>query len=100
MDNTGRTIAAMERGGTGLAIVNELLGYMRERLREFGYVEIKTPLERVEEVIGVVWEVEKQISTVVAIGVGAMMWRAAAGVVCQRQIGQPRARARPTRRRM
>ena len=32
-------------------------------------VEIKTPVERVEEVIRVVWEVEKQISTVVAIGV-------------------------------
>ena len=32
-------------------------------------VEIKTPVERVEEVIRVVWEVEKQIYTVVAIGV-------------------------------
>jgi ferredoxin len=32
-------------------------------------VEIKTPVERVEEVIRVVWEVEKQIDTVVAIGV-------------------------------
>jgi ferredoxin len=33
-------------------------------------VEIKVSLERVEEIIRLVWEVEKQIETVVAIGVG------------------------------
>ena len=33
-------------------------------------VEIKTPVERTEEVIRLVWDVEKQIDTVVAIGVG------------------------------
>ncbi len=32
-------------------------------------VEIKTPVERVEEVIRAVWEVEREIDTVVAIGV-------------------------------
>ena len=34
-------------------------------------VEIKVPIERLEEVIRVVWEVEKRLDTVVAIGVGA-----------------------------
>src|SRR6202161_4797907 len=34
-------------------------------------VEIKVPIQRVEEVIGLVREVEKQIETVVALGVGA-----------------------------
>jgi ferredoxin len=34
-------------------------------------VEIKVPIERVEEVIRLVWEVEKQIDTVVCLGVGA-----------------------------
>jgi hypothetical protein len=33
-------------------------------------VEIKVPVERTEEIIRLVWEVEKQIDTVVAIGVG------------------------------
>lgn len=33
-------------------------------------VEIKVPVERTEEVIRLVWEVEKQINTVVALGVG------------------------------
>ncbi len=28
----------------GLAVINEMLAYMRERYREFGYIEIKTPL--------------------------------------------------------
>ena len=34
-------------------------------------VEIKVPVERAEEIIRLVWEVEKQIETVVALGVGA-----------------------------
>jgi len=34
-------------------------------------VEIKVPVERTEPIIRLVWEVEKQIETVVAIGVGA-----------------------------
>src|SRR3954453_13543837 len=34
-------------------------------------VEIKVPVERTEEVIRLVWEIEKQIDTVVALGVGA-----------------------------
>ena len=34
-------------------------------------VEIKTPVERTEEIIRLVWEVEKQIDTVVALGIGA-----------------------------
>jgi hypothetical protein len=34
-------------------------------------VEIKVPIERTEEVIRLVWEIEKQIDTVVALGVGA-----------------------------
>jgi len=34
-------------------------------------VEIKVPLGRTEEVIRMVWDVEKQIDTVIAIGVGA-----------------------------
>jgi len=33
-------------------------------------VEIKVPLARAEEVIRLVWEIEKQINTVVALGVG------------------------------
>jgi hypothetical protein len=33
-------------------------------------VEIKVSLERAEEIIRLVWEVEKQIETVVALGVG------------------------------
>ena len=33
-------------------------------------VEIKAPVERTEEIIRLVWDVEKQIDTVVAIGVG------------------------------
>jgi hypothetical protein len=33
-------------------------------------VEIKVPVERTEEIIRLVWEVEKQIVTVVALGVG------------------------------
>src|SRR5712671_7628284 len=34
-------------------------------------VEIKAPVERTEEIIRLVWEVEKQIDTVVALGIGA-----------------------------
>ena len=34
-------------------------------------VEIKVPVERTEEIIRLVWEVEAQIDTVVALGVGA-----------------------------
>jgi hypothetical protein len=34
-------------------------------------VEIKVPVARAEEVIRLVWEIEKQIDTVVALGVGA-----------------------------
>jgi hypothetical protein len=34
-------------------------------------VEIKTTVERIEEILRLVWEVEKQIDTVVSIGVGA-----------------------------
>jgi hypothetical protein len=33
-------------------------------------VEIKVPVERTEEVIRLVWEVEKRLDTVVALGVG------------------------------
>src|SRR5436309_5888057 len=33
-------------------------------------IEIKVPVERAEEIIRLVWEVEKQIDTVVALGVG------------------------------
>jgi ferredoxin len=34
-------------------------------------VEIKVPVERTEEIIRLVWDVEKQLDTVVALGVGA-----------------------------
>jgi hypothetical protein len=34
-------------------------------------IEIKVPVERAEEIIRLVWEVEKRIDTVVAIGVGS-----------------------------
>jgi hypothetical protein len=34
-------------------------------------VEIKVPVERTAEVVRLVWEIEKQIDTVVALGVGA-----------------------------
>ena len=34
-------------------------------------VEIKVPVSRTEEVVRLVWEIEKQIDTVVALGVGA-----------------------------
>ena len=34
-------------------------------------VEIKVSVERTEEIIRLVWDVEKQIDTVVALGVGA-----------------------------
>jgi hypothetical protein len=33
-------------------------------------VEIKVPVERTEEVIRLVWDIEKQVDTVVALGVG------------------------------
>ena len=33
-------------------------------------VEIKVPVERTEEIVRLVWEVEKQVDTVVALGVG------------------------------
>ena len=33
-------------------------------------VEIKVPVERVEEIVRLVWDVEKRIDTVVALGVG------------------------------
>src|SRR6202030_1142518 len=33
-------------------------------------IEIKVPVERTEEIIRLVWDVEKQIDTVVALGVG------------------------------
>jgi hypothetical protein len=34
-------------------------------------VEIKVPVERTEEIVRLVWAVEKRLSTVVALGVGA-----------------------------
>jgi ferredoxin len=34
-------------------------------------VEIKVPVERTEEIIRLVWEIEKRIDTVIALGVGA-----------------------------
>jgi hypothetical protein len=34
-------------------------------------VEIKTGMERTEEIVRLVWEVEKKLDTVVALGVGA-----------------------------
>ena len=34
-------------------------------------VEIKVPVERTEEIIRLVWEIEKQVDTVVTLGVGA-----------------------------
>jgi hypothetical protein len=34
-------------------------------------VEIKVPVERTEEIVRLVWDVEKQVDTVVAMGVGA-----------------------------
>jgi hypothetical protein len=34
-------------------------------------VEVKVPVERTEEIVRLVWEIEKQIDTVVALGVGA-----------------------------
>jgi hypothetical protein len=33
-------------------------------------VEIKVPVERTEEIIRLVWDIEKQVNTVVALGVG------------------------------
>jgi hypothetical protein len=33
-------------------------------------VEIKVPVERTEEIIRLVWDIEKQVDTVVALGVG------------------------------
>jgi hypothetical protein len=33
-------------------------------------IEIKVPVERAEEIVRLVWEVEKRIDTVVALGVG------------------------------
>ena len=33
-------------------------------------VEIKVPVERTEEIVRLVWEVEKELDTVVALGVG------------------------------
>jgi hypothetical protein len=33
-------------------------------------VEIKVPIERVEEIVRLVWDIEKRIDTVVALGVG------------------------------
>jgi hypothetical protein len=45
-------------------------GIMGEKVLS-AIVEIKVPAERAEEVIRLVWEIEKQIDTVVALGVGA-----------------------------
>jgi hypothetical protein len=42
---------------------------MNEKLMS-AIVEIKVPVERTEEIIRLVWKVEKEIDTVVAIGVG------------------------------
>jgi hypothetical protein len=42
---------------------------MNEKLMS-AIVEIKVPVERTEEIIRLVWNLEKQIDTVVAIGVG------------------------------
>ena len=45
-------------------------------------IEIKVPVERAEEIIRLVWDVEKQIDTVVALGVGARCdaaWRGERG---------------------
>src|SRR3954447_25914488 len=33
-------------------------------------VEIKVPVERTEEIVRLVWDIEKQVDTVVALGVG------------------------------
>ncbi|MBV8819618.1 MAG: hypothetical protein JO022_14760, partial [Acidobacteriaceae bacterium] len=42
---------------------------MNEKLMS-AIVEIKVPVERTEEIIRLVWEIEKQVDTVVALGVG------------------------------
>lgn len=42
---------------------------MNEKLMS-AIVEIKVPVQRTEEVVRLVWEIEKQLDTVVAIGVG------------------------------
>jgi hypothetical protein len=42
---------------------------MNEKLMS-AIVEIKAPVERTEEIVRLVWKVEKEIDTVVAIGVG------------------------------
>jgi hypothetical protein len=48
------------------AIREDVLG---EKLMS-AIVEIKVPVERTEEVVRLVWEIEKQVDTVVALGVG------------------------------
>ncbi len=49
-------------------------GTLREDILEekvlSAIVEIKAPVERTEEIVRLVWDVEKQIGTVIAIGVG------------------------------
>ncbi len=42
---------------------------MNEKLMS-AIVEIKVPVERTEEIIRLVWDIEKQVDTVVALGVG------------------------------
>jgi ferredoxin len=59
-------VASLMADLTTGAIREDVLG---ERVLS-AIVEIKVPVERAEEIIRIVWDVEKQIDTVVAIGVG------------------------------
>jgi hypothetical protein len=51
--------------GTG-TLREDILG---EKLMS-AIVEIKVPVERTEEIIRLVWDIEKQVNTVVTLGVG------------------------------
>jgi len=54
-------------------------------------VEIKVPVERTEEVIRLVWEIEKQIDTVVALGSAAAGGVTLFGKNSDRPPGEPQA---------
>src|SRR5258708_11405185 len=53
---------------------DEAAGQLREDILNeklmSAIVEIKVPVERTEEIVRLVWEVEKELDTVIALGVG------------------------------
>ena len=71
----GRAGVAFEKKNPVTSLMTDVAtGAIREDILDekvlSAIVEIKVPVERTEEIIRLVWDVEKQIETVVALGVG------------------------------